>query len=194
MSPRRRLHPPSSCPTYWPLEENLLPIGLPELPLQMMWAAGSCAEDGFQPCGVVLWPERNQLLATDLGNARVVAYDLTNGEVVATYTDESFVEPFDLGRSLLGSVYLVDAVAQQIYRMDEEADAFSPIAQETSFYRPRGFGVSADGSLVVADTGGARVVVLSDQGAVRVPNTADQIPPWAADSLWTLLQPNGGCG
>ncbi|MBI1294875.1 hypothetical protein GC175_07950 [bacterium] len=186
--------PPMSAfelPDMLQSEDNPLPIGLPELPLQLMWTAGSCSEDNFQPHGVMVWPDRNLLLATDVGNARVMAYDLATGEIAEIYTDDAWVEPFDLGRNLLGDVYLLDAVAQQIYRMGESGTAFAPIAQETSFYRPRGLGVSADGSLVIADTGGARVVVLTEDGDVRAQYGGPDTALGRGQPVDALLQPNG---
>jgi sugar lactone lactonase YvrE len=186
--------PPMSAfelPDVLQSEDNPLPTGLPELPLQLMWTAGSCNEEGFQPRGVMVWPDRNLLLATDVGNARVMAYDLATGEIADIYTDDAWVEPFDLGRNLLGDVYLLDAVAQQIYRIAESGTAFAPIALETSFYRPRGMGVSADGSLVVADTGGARVVVLTEDGDVRAQYGGPDTALGQGQPVDALLQPNG---
>ncbi|MEI2419810.1 hypothetical protein V6O07_06025, partial [Arthrospira platensis SPKY2] len=82
------------------------------------------------------------------------------------FSRDFFEELFDLGRNILGDLFLLDAVAQQIYQVDLNGDRADALALGTSFYRPRGMGVDVGGSLLVADTGGARVVMLSPGGQV----------------------------
>src|SRR5690606_31106431 len=72
---------------------------------------------------------------------------------------------------------VLDAIAQQIFRLvpegiaGAEAGITSVLNLDTSFYRPRGFAVDPAGNLLVADTGGARVVMLGAlQGGESEPN------------------------
>ncbi len=146
---------------------DTLPTGLPELPLELRWQVGNCgAGDGqlSEPRGALLMVEENRIYVADTGNRRLVAYDLGDGTPLQVYSDPQLEEPFDLGRTVTGEIFLLDATVQQIFKLDGET--LTAIAQDTSFYRPRGLGVDGGGTLLVADTGGARVVILSALGEV----------------------------
>jgi len=159
----------AAAPGQFQISAIARPVDLPEIPMQALWQGGSCGaeETQFQqPRGALLIPEQNRLYVADAGNQRLVAYDLESGEPQQIYTDERLSEPFDLGRTATGELYLLDAVAHQIFRLDLENERLEALPLETSFYRPRGLGVDTGGALLVADTGGARVVVLSADGRV----------------------------
>jgi DNA-binding beta-propeller fold protein YncE len=59
----------------------------------------------------------------------------------------------------------LDATVQNIFRIDRATGESAAMSLGTGFYHPRGFAVDWAGNMVVADTGGARVVVLDATGA-----------------------------
>ena len=146
-----------------------LPTGLPELPLELEWQLGVCGSgaDAFSaPKGISIVPEADTVYIADVGNRRVVVRSLTDGALLEEITSEEFEEPFDLDVNVLGEVFLLDAIAQRIWRLDPSG--LLPIdVTDTTFYRPRGMGVDIGGQLFVADTGGNRVVVLADGRVVQ---------------------------
>lgn len=145
---------------------------LPDLPFALAWQVGSCGSDieqFLQPRGVTINRLSGLVYVADQGSRRVVLRDLSDGGLVDFYTDENFEEPFDLDVDLLGRVYLLDAVAQAIYRFEEPEGVAVAQPSATAFYRPRGLGMDLNGNFYVADTGGARVVKLNGlDGAVEM--------------------------
>lgn len=175
-------------------DTNPLPTDLPELPLTLTWQAGSCGEAADQlqtPRGLVISPGENRLYVADAGNGRLVIYDLTTGEPLQINQDERLIEPFDLGINTLGDVYLLDAVAQQIFRVDRETDELILLGMESSFYRPRGIGVDRSGTLLIADTGGARIVLLAPDGSLLTNIGGPDTPLGAGQPVDVLALPNG---
>lgn len=145
-----------------------LPVaGLPLLPFGLQWQSGEgCGNDGRllnQPHGVLIDPERNRILVADTANRRVALFDW-QGELVGALEDERFEEPFDLAMSRDGMPLLLDALAQQLFRLDLPTATVAPLPAGASFYRPRGLAVDPLGNLLVADTGGGRVVILQSDG------------------------------
>ncbi|RLT38535.1 MAG: hypothetical protein DWI57_11845 [Chloroflexi bacterium] len=140
------------------------PSALPDLPFALAWQVGSCGADieqFQQPRGVALNLNNGLLYVADQGNRRVILREMSDGALVDFYTDENFEEPFDLDVNLLGSVFVLDAVAQTIYELEEPDGIAIAQPSATAFYRPRGMGMDLNGNFYVADTGGARVVKLS---------------------------------
>jgi sugar lactone lactonase YvrE len=175
-------------------DTNPLPTDLPQLPLELVWQAGSCGEavDQLQtPRGLVISPGENRLYVADAGNGRLVIYDLATGDPLQINRDERLVEPFDLGINALGEVYLLDAVAQQIFRIDRETDDLIPLGMESSFYRPRGLGVDRAGTLLIADTGGGRIVLLAAGGSLLTTIGGPDTPLGAGQPVDVLALPNG---
>ena len=157
----------SQFPEAWTVQARIPPQNLPPLPLVMQWQAGEgCGSDPRllnQPHGVLIDGLRNRILVADTANQRVAMFDLV-GELVDALTHEQFQEPFDLHLGTDGVPLLLDAVAQQIFRLEADAGIIEPFSLASTFYRPRGFAVDGMGGLLVADTGGARVVQLDPAG------------------------------
>ncbi|MBX2998091.1 MAG: glycosyltransferase family 39 protein [Caldilineaceae bacterium] len=175
-------------------DTNPLPTDLPQLPLDLLWQSGSCgdADDQLQtPRGLVISPGENRLYVADAGNARLIIYDLATGQPLQINRNEQLIEPFDLGINALGDVYLLDAVAQQIFRIDRETDELVPLGMESSFYRPRGIGVDRAGTLLIADTGGARIVLLAADGSLLTTIGGPDTPLGAGQPVDVLALPNG---
>jgi sugar lactone lactonase YvrE len=149
---------------HWQAQVRIPPTGLPLLPFVLSWQAGEgCGSDERlldQPHGVAIDLARNRILVADTANRRVAVFALDGG-LLSSLRDEHFEEPFDLTLDSDGDPLLLDAGTQQIYRLNIDAGLAEPIPTPVSFYRPRGIASSADGSVLVADTGGGRVVVLS---------------------------------
>jgi len=148
------------------------PTDLPDLPFALAWQVGSCGVDSEQfqqPRGVALNLYNGLVYVADQGNRRVILRDVDDGGLVDFYTDERFEEPFDVDVNLLGQVFVLDAVAQTIFRFEEPQGTAIAQPSATSFYRPRGMGIDLNGNFYVADTGGARVVKLSSgDGSVEL--------------------------
>jgi sugar lactone lactonase YvrE len=175
-------------------DSNPLPTDLPALPLELVWQVGSCgeADDQLQsPRGLAIAPGENRLYVADTGNARLLIYDLATGDRLQIKRDDRLVEPFDLGINALGEIYLLDAVAQQIFRIDRETDDLIGLGMESSFYRPRGLGVDQAGTLLIADTGGARIVLLAADGSLLTTIGGPDTPLGAGQPVDALALPNG---
>jgi hypothetical protein len=143
------------------------PQALAPLPLEPAWqsAAGCGAGPGQldRPHGLAMDASRRLIYVADTGNRRVAVFTL-DGLPAAPLTHPAFEEPFAVRMGLDGTPLLLDAVAQQFFRLDAAGGTATPLPMQTGLYRPRGFSVDAAGNLVVADTGGGRVVVLNGQG------------------------------
>ncbi|MBI3957778.1 MAG: hypothetical protein HY328_03135 [Chloroflexi bacterium] len=151
-------------PDLQPPAGNAPPTDLPDLPFSLAWQVGGCGADieqFQQPRGVALNFYNGLVYIADQGNRRVILREMSDGALVDFYTDESFAEPFDLDVNLLGTVFVLDAVSQTIYELEEPQGIAIAQANATAFYRPRGMGMDLNGNFYVADTGGARVVKLS---------------------------------
>jgi hypothetical protein len=152
----------------WQPQVRIPPAGLPPLPLTLNWQVGEgCGSDDRlldQPHGVTIDLARQRILVADTANRRVVTFNLA-GELVGSLRDERFAEPFDLDLGADGAPLLLDALAQQIFRLDPINDSVEPLQLAESFYRPRGIGTQLMNGLLVADTGGGRVVILSADNA-----------------------------
>jgi DNA-binding beta-propeller fold protein YncE len=121
------------------------------------------------------------------------------GLPLQTITSDLFQEPVDVALAADGSLLVLDALAQQVFRVDEDGGVeLTPL--QASFYRPRGLAVDAAGNIVVADTGGARVVVMGPDGAPLVEfggqgsplgrgQPVDALP--GAGALWAISAEDG---
>ncbi|HHW85257.1 MAG TPA: hypothetical protein GX400_03490 [Chloroflexi bacterium] len=153
----------------WQPDVRIPPSGLEPLPLETLWTAGAgCGAGANQlnaPHGVAFAPSSGQLYVADTGNRRVQVLDLDGGFATAL-TAAELTEPVDVAFAPDGALLVLDAVAGPIYRVG--ADGIPTVLPvQTSFYRPRGFDVSSDGAIAVADTGGGRVVTLTADGVVQ---------------------------
>ena len=150
-----------------------LPRFTPDLLWQIDNGCGPADQQLTQPRGVAVDTGTGQLYVADTGNQRVVEYDVA-GLLGRVFRSDLFQEPFDVdilqSAGSGGTPLVLDALSQQIMRIDlnasTEVDAIQPLPQETGFYRPRGFAVDLAGNLLVADTGGARMVMMNPEGQV----------------------------
>ena len=148
------------------------PTDLPPLLFEEVWrAGGSCGSGAEQlnaPHGVAVDGAARRVYAADTGNRRIVVYDLDSGAPLASYADPAFQEPVDLALTPEGDLIVLDAVAHPLFRINPDSgtgsDEVSRIAAGAEFYRPRGLDVDPLGYILVADTGGARVVLLDQTG------------------------------
>jgi hypothetical protein len=158
----------SQASPVWQPAVRIPPQKLPPLPLEALWVAGNgcgAGEDQLNaPRGLAFSRDGTRLYVADTGNRRVVVYDIDGG-LNSIVGSALFEEPVDVDFTPEGTPLVLDAVAQQIFQLDASGTP-SPMPVDTSFYRPRGLGVDPSGNLVVADTGGARIVFLSPDGSV----------------------------
>jgi DNA-binding beta-propeller fold protein YncE len=108
------------------------------------------------------------LVVADTGNRRVQIFDATGnplGEV--TGEPESLEEPLAVAVTSQDEILVLESELQWIYRYDATGqfiDRFGgPVAR---LFHPRGLTVLADGTIVVADTGGARLAFFASDGTM----------------------------
>ncbi|NJN83449.1 MAG: hypothetical protein HC802_14955 [Caldilineaceae bacterium] len=140
-----------------------LPAFSPELVWQVANGCGRGDDQLDWPHGLAFDPQGGRLFVADTGNRRVLAFGPT-GELEEVFADQAFEEPFDVEISREGLPLVLDALAQQISRIDPASGSITPLEVDTGFYRPRGIGVDEAGNILVADTGGGRVAMLSPTG------------------------------
>lgn len=151
----------------WQPQLRAPPANLPDLPFEPQWQVGAgcgAADDQLnQPHGVALDAERGRLFVADTANLRVAIYGM-DGAADGDIQSDLFQEPFDVEAAPDGSLLILDALAQQVFRVERASEAVEPFPLATSFYRPRGLAVDPAGNLIVADTGGGRAVILQSDG------------------------------
>lgn len=193
----------SSMEVYQPAVA-LPPQTLPSLLAEMRRQVGSgcgAGEDQFnQPRGLALDTEAGRLYVADTGNRRLVAVEIETGAFAQVYTSDDFQEPVDVAITPEGDLLVLDALAGAIFRLDRATGEVAPLAIQTGFYRPRSLSIDASGVMAVADTGGARVVLVDPTGAVLAQfggagTLLGQGQPTAVlavdGTFWTLTAENG---
>jgi DNA-binding beta-propeller fold protein YncE len=144
------------------------PAGLPMLVAEPLWSlANGCGAGNWQfasPRGVAIDAATGRAYVADSENRRVVELNLADGAHVTNYALPDFQEPVDVALDPQGALLVLDATVQSIFRIDRVTGEAASLALGASFYRPRGFTVDWAGNIAVADTGGARVVVLDATG------------------------------
>lgn len=158
-----------------PLPRSLPPANLPMLLAEPLWQTppGCGAGDLLSPRGVAVDVTRGRLYVADGDGRQVLGLALDDGRVLERYALADFAEPVDvalLGAAEgsgdgMGALLVLDAVVPAIFKIDLATGESGPLALSTGFYRPRGLAVDALGHIGVADTGGARVVILDATGA-----------------------------
>jgi hypothetical protein len=154
---------------YQPVH-TLPPTNLPLLVSEPVWTlANGCGADTFQfasPRGIAVDAQNGRLYVADTGNRRIEELALSDGSPITTYALPEFQEPVDVAIDPGGALLILDATVQNIFRIDRATGESAAMASGTSFYHPRGFAVDRAGNIAVADTGGARVVVLDATGTL----------------------------
>jgi sugar lactone lactonase YvrE len=151
---------------FWQPQIQIPPGSLPALGLEIQWQIGSCgaADDQLdQPHGVALSGVRQLIYVADSANRRVVEYTLA-GAVNRIYSSPDWQEPFAVTLIDDGFPVVLDATTQELYDLHTGTGAVEPRPLRSSFYYPRGLAVDRAANLLVADTGGARVVQLTPAG------------------------------
>ncbi|MCS7261097.1 MAG: PA14 domain-containing protein, partial [Anaerolineae bacterium] len=137
--------------------------------LELVWltswgSPGDAAGQFNEPRDVAVIEER--VYVADTGNRRVQVFD-RKGRFHAAWHggEEDFVEPLALGVSSRGELLVLDSLPGWIYRFTPEGVSLGRIAGPgAAFFHPRGMTVLPDDTIIVADTGGARLVFLNMAG------------------------------
>jgi len=189
-------------PTIWvrPDLPPVLPVGpLDEIPMELIWEAGSCGRASNQflePHGAAVDIQGN-LYVADTGNRRVVILE-SDGAVVGGWGTEGegmgqFLEPVDLAVAPDGTVVVLDAARGDIQRFDPAGGFLEAIPLPTPPYRPRGMGANpSNGNLWVADTGNTRIVEMDPKGnLVSLTGTENRPPIGEGQPTDVLSMPDG---
>jgi sugar lactone lactonase YvrE len=99
----------------------------------------------------------------DTANRRIAIFRL-DGVQDSLIQSDLFQEPFDVELAPDGALHILDALAQQVFRVEMESGAVELLPLATSFYRPRGLAFDTAGNLIIADTGGGRAAILQRDG------------------------------
>ena len=147
---------------------SLPPENLPFLVAEEVWSsAEGCGEAPARlnsPRGLAIDDAGRRLYVADAQNRRIAVLDMETGALLTSYTLEAFEEPVDVALEHTGSLLVLDALAQTVFRLDPTTGEGAAPAIGTGFYRPRGLAVDTTGNIGIADTGGARVVLLDTAG------------------------------
>src|SRR5690606_924093 len=141
-----------------------------------------------------------RVYVADANNRRVVVLDLANGELLEPLALDALQEPVDVALAPDGTLLVLDTMIPAIYRVDLATGEAAPLALTSSFYRPRGLGVDTVGNIAVADTGGARVVLLDAQGAElaqfggpqSILGQGQPVDTLALDGVWWAVAADNG--
>lgn len=153
---------------FWNPQVVMLPTSLPLLPFEQLWTVGACGpgDDVLdQPHGVAVSGIRRLIYVADTANRRVVEYTF-DGTRSQIYQNPEWEEPVDIALIDEGFPVVLDAATQQLYTLNPITGASETRPSSTSFYRPRGMATDAWGNLLVADTGGARIIEMGPSGDV----------------------------
>lgn len=151
---------------FWHPQRQIPPGFLPQLPMSSRWQINSCGTGETQldqPHGVAVSGIRRLIYVADTANRRIVEYTL-DGTVNQIYSSPEWQEPFAVALIDDGFPVVLDATTQLLYDLNPITGVITPRPQRAGFYRPRGLAVDSAGNLLIADTGGGRVVQLSPAG------------------------------
>jgi sugar lactone lactonase YvrE len=136
------------------LDATFTPLGAP----RVRWLASTEGE----PRAVAVDADGDVLL-TNVG-AREIQRVVDGGRSVASLPAGLSV-PADIEVGTDGAVWALDALLGHLVRLDEAGAIVRTLDnRDVGLYRPRGLGVDPDGSVLIADTGGSRIVRVAPDG------------------------------
>ncbi|MFN8635933.1 MAG: PA14 domain-containing protein [Chloroflexota bacterium] len=134
----------------------LKPLGAPRI----RWLASTEGE----PRAVAVQPDGDVLLAN--ASAREIQRVEGEGRAIVSLPAALSV-PSDVEIGPDGAVWALDALLGQVVRLDDAGTVTLTLDnRDLGLYRPRGFALAPDGTLLIADTGGNRVVRIATTGAL----------------------------
>jgi hypothetical protein len=152
----------------WQPHLRIPPANLPPLPLERLWQAGgvcgSAPEQLNAPHGVAFAPAGDKLYIADTANRRVMVYSV-DGAMENVIASDLLQEPVDVAVAPDGTLLILDSGTQGVFRLQAGGE-LAAIPLQTGLYRPRGLTVDGMGNMAVADTGGARVVIVEPDGTL----------------------------
>lgn len=103
--------------------------------------------------------KNNMLYIADTGNARIVKYDISAGEVAGTLTSDDFVSPTGVFVTKEGNIYVADTGAKAVFVFDpafKQINKFekptAPVFGNTNF-EPKRIAVDSGGSMYIVGEG-----------------------------------------
>lgn len=125
----------------------------------------------WRPTGVVLGVAGEVLIA-DTGNQRVVRCESLDTPLWSAYGTAGrgageFVSPTGIAADSMGRIMIADPGAGRVVRIDTmEGEGWIEIALPPAAAAPRPYGLAIGlGGILIADAGGSRVLLVSDDGA-----------------------------
>jgi streptogramin lyase len=158
--PTERLEPPDAAvDSVRPLAvgdlASLAPLGAPRI----KWLASTEGE----PRAVTVRPDDGVVLVN--AGARQVQRVVGEGRAVEPLPAQIAV-PSDVEVGPDGAVWALDAMLGQVVRLDGTGNVDLTLDnRDLGLYRPRGMALAPDGTILIADTGGSRIVRLAPDGA-----------------------------
>ena len=163
-------------PSQGPAAPQIEPSGdFPVLPATLAWTFGETCGSALDALGaahgVAVDPASGDVFVADTGNNRLVRLD-AEGRFVGSWGQPGaaaaqFTEVVDVAVAPDGLVLALDAVNQRVSRWRATGEFVDSFGDALAFYRPRGFSVDAAGQVLVADTGGVRIVRMDAAGALQ---------------------------
>ena len=155
--------------------DETVPKAGPVLPAQVTLKIGS--PGGLRnPRGIGLDGAGN-VYVVDTGNFRVVKFDPSGKELLSFGQKGSdpgqFVQPWVLAVSAQGNILVLDSETTWIQVFSPAGKFLNRIAgPDLTLYHPSGLAVAPDGTVMVVDTGGNRIVPIKPDGNPLPPLTA----------------------
>ncbi len=129
------------------------------------YTAGTCDQDTpvmSRPMGVAIDPVSPHVYVVGQEPGMLVALDWEHGQIRRRWEGD-LQDPVEVAVMPDGSLRILDAGFNRVWRMDPDTEDFVLLTEENIF-RPRGFHVLPDGQILVAATGSSRVVRYSAEG------------------------------
>lgn len=143
----------------------------PVWPAALIWqSTGTCTAGKpllSSPRGIAIDLQQRTVLmvGTDPGSLLILALD--EGGRVLGRLEKGLIEPVEIDVAGDGTMRILDAHQNNVLVFEPEAAELRPLVSNTAFFRPRGFHLREDDSMIVADTGQNRIVHLAPDGSIR---------------------------